>query len=63
MANKFLVLTQDPNLTRIDELLARPALFAEEAEELRHLAGLHGIRLQWSLLDLQTGEWKKEISR
>ena len=53
-------LVKHPDMRRIEELLywfdgtekkPRP-LLKSEAAELRHLADLHGVKLQWQVYDL-----------
>ena len=47
-------LGQHPDIRRICDLLSRPGLLKDEAAELRHLADLHGVRLQWMRYDLNS---------
>lgn len=57
MAETIDGLGQHPDIRRICDLLARPGLLKYEAAELRHLADLHGVRLQWMRYDLDGCEW------
>ncbi len=50
-------LGQHPDIRRICDLLSRPGLLKYEAAELRHLADLHGVKLQWSRYDLDSLVW------
>lgn len=54
MAETAVDLGQNPDLRRINELLARPGLLKYEAAELRHLADLHRVKLQWMVYDLNS---------